>query len=72
MSDSSIKLNADVRKGLRILIDSVNIDEIPGLNLTNQGEMCVREALEWMESKAYDGELVGLYSSGNYDPYGAW
>ena len=67
------KMNANVRKGLRILVDSIDIDAIPGLNLTSTGVIVVREALEYMEHHAYQGEVVGLYSVGeNYDPYGAW
>jgi hypothetical protein len=70
---SEITYNSNVKKGLRILYESIDIDAIPGLNLTDEGRTVIMEALEWIDSKAYQGELTGLYAEGtNYDPYGAW
>ena len=73
MAEGEPRMDATVRKGLRILVDSIDIDSIPGLELTSTGYAAVRQALDYMGYNAYQGELVGLYAAGaNYDPYGAW
>lgn len=65
-------LNVNIRKGIRIIVDSFDVDVIPGLNLTNQGHMAVAEAIDWLEDKAYQEELVDMYSTTNYDPWGGY